>query len=257
MLVAALGLSAPVAADEDGTLAPYVADVRPGEIVTIFGEFCTSGRQATGATLFTRGDRPKGPTIAFPLTLGDVQFQQSTTGISFIYAAGEERTYSWVTVTCNDGTSATSQATPVTVWPAKGSLWFHSPYDRLGAASGQQTVVEVSSLDCVEGSTATIDLIDEGSSIAAATAPVADRWMRFALAVPRSAASGEREVEVSCDAIDGGRITDRHQFTVFSDAPPVIPRTGLRADLVLWAGLLVALGLTLRTTTRSAIGRQR
>lgn len=244
---------------EGATMVVSDTEVHVGEPVTVTANFCPSGLTITTLQFVTHG-LPKSPVMTLPLDPASVGLVQDATGFHFTYTPTTDRETLWFTATCWDYTTATSEATKVTVYPPLGEHWFVSPYGTLGAAPGEAVTLTVNSMDCDTGSTATFHIVGpggDGPSIASATATVTGGIAEATLTVPADATPGDDySATMSCPAEGYGTLNGGDPFTVYGTEPPVvIPETGASATLAWLAGALVLVGLALRSVAARSLRR--
>lgn len=258
LALAILALPSPARAGAP-TIEVDTTAVHRGEPVTVTANFCPIGLTITTLQFVTHG-LPKSPVMTLPLDPASVGLVQDATGFHFTYTPTTDRETLWFTATCWDYTTATSEATKVTVYPPLGEHWFVSPYGTLGGAPGEAVTLTVSTMDCDADSTATFHIVGpggDGPTIASGTANVTGGVAEVTLTVPADAAPGDDySATMSCTAAGHGTLSGGDPFTVFGTEPPVvIPETGASGTLAWLAGALVLIGLVLRSVAARSLRR--
>ncbi|MEN9646481.1 MAG: hypothetical protein RL238_3150 [Actinomycetota bacterium] len=243
----ALAWQAPAAHAAGLSLTPDATAVHVGETILLTADFCATGNTVDLLEVTVASGGPSGPATTTALDPGIVT--QTVDGFSFLHTTTTEETAVWFAATCSDASTASSSATPVLVYPTVGLLWWQAPAEGFGAGVGGTGAVSATSIDCVEGSTATAELLVDGTTVSSITGVVTGGALQFDLPIPIDTPGGRHEVLVSCDAIAGGQIVDSHPFSV-TDSSGVgggggsIPVTGRSLPLGL-AVVLVLTGLAL------------
>lgn len=255
-ILLAAGSLAPAAAHAAilDPLQVSVQQLHVGGTVTVTGNFCPNTGPEPTITYTTQTAYPKAPIMTLPLSLASVGFAQNALGFTFTYTAPTEKTWVWFDVTCDGSTHSTS-ATPVIVYPLLGQHWFVSPYGVLSGAPGATVPFTVRTMDCDDTSTATLSLVGDGgagATLASTTGTVTAGVIEFSLEVPADTVPGSGYAAiVDCTATGHGTLRSGDPFTVLGDAPvdPTIPATGpMRATgtIALLAGAFLLTGVLLR-----------
>ena len=234
------------------TLTPSSTDVRPGETITLTGNYCGTGSTITGATITTKTQYPKAPVMELPLNLANIGLSQTAGGFTFTHTPAEAEIVLWFSVTCSDTTTASSVDSKVTVWPPYGELWFYGAYPTpIFGDRGWYAFFSVYSIDCDPSVQATVLLQRRGRTVSSVKDSFEDLWMYVELPVPANTPGGEDyQIVVSCTGVRGGIITDSKAATIVPfDGLPVI---GNGQHLWTWGGGALALGALL-----AAVGRRR
>ena len=222
----------PVAHATVVSLTPDTNAVHVGETLLLTATFCDSDETVDALEVTIAAGGPSGPASTTALDPSIVT--SAVDGFTFLYTTTVDRSAVWFAATCSDGTTASSSATPVLVYPPVGLLWWQDPGNGFGAEQGGNGNVAAITLDCLDGSTATAEFIAAGTTITTTTATVVGGSLQFDVHVPAWVTPRTHEVLVTCTASAGGQIADRTPFTVFAgpgtgnggNTPGAIPVTG-------------------------------
>lgn len=240
----------PVADAAGESLTPDTTAVHIGETLLLTANFCPTGNTVDSLEVTVAQGGPSGPAATTALDPGIVT--QTADGFTFLHTTTVDQSAVWFAATCTDASAASSSTTPVLVYPPVGLLWWQASPSGFGAEQGANSAVAATSLDCLDGSTATAELIVTGTTITTTSAPVSGVHLQFDVHVPAWVTPGTHEVLVTCTASVGGQIADGTPFTVFTGPGPdtgtgtggAIPITGPSLQLELAAVILLA-GLAL------------
>lgn len=249
-VVVALAWQTPVADAAGETLTPDTTAVHVGETLLLTANFCAAGSTVDALEITVASGGPSGPATTTALDPSIVT--QTVDGFTFLHTTASAQSAVWFAATCSDAATASSSATPVLVYPTVGLLWWQTTPSGFGAEQGGNGTVEATSLDCVNGSTATAELVVVGTTITTTTGVVNGVNLQFDVHVPAWVTPGTHEVLVTCDAGVGGQVADRTAFTVFANgavgngggSTGQIPVTGPSLQLGLATVILLA-GLAL------------
>lgn len=214
-VVVALAWQAPVADAAGETLTPDITAVHVGETLLLTANFCATGNTVDALEVTVAAGGPSGP--ATTTALDPAIVTQTADGFTFLHTTAVGQSAVWFAATCSDAATASSAASPVLVYPSAGLLWWQTPPSGFGAEQGANGTVTATSLDCVNGSTATAELIVAGTTITTAGGVVNGVNLQFDVHVPAWVTPGDWEVLVTCDAGAGGQVADRTAFTVFAN----------------------------------------
>lgn len=233
------------------TLTPSTTAARAGETVTFTGNFCGTGASITGISITTKTEWPKAPVMTLPVDLATAGVVQSGSGFTFTHTPTDDRVEIWFSVTCSDGSSASSDTEKVTVWPPAGDLWFITPYPGpFYGERGQLLEIDVRSIECSTESPAIVSLIHGTNTVVSTTGQFLDTRLHVELAVPASTSGGtDYETVVTCASIERGEtIVDSHPTSIapFSDLPVI----GSGTALAVLAALSTTVGAALVRGTR-------
>ena len=208
----ALAWQVPAAHAAGPTLTPDTTAVHVGETILLTADFCPLGSTVDALEITVASGGPSGP--ATTTALDPTIVTQTIDGFSFLHTTAVEESAVWFAATCSDAAAASSSATPVLVYPTVGLLWWQTPVEGFGAGAGGSGTVTATSLDCIDGSTATAELLVDGSTVSSTTGTVSGVTLQFELPVPSDTPGGVHEVLVTCNATAGGQIADSNPFTV-------------------------------------------
>ena len=214
-VVVALTWQTPVADAVGETLIPDTTAAHVGETLLLTANFCATGNTVDALEVTVASGGPSGPATTTALDPSIVT--QTVDGFTFLHTTTSAQSAVWFAATCSDASTASSSATPVLVYPTVGLLWWQAPSSGFGAEQGGDGIVEATSLDCLNGSTAVAELIVVGTTITTTSATVNGVNLQFAVHVPAWVTPGTHEVLVTCDAGVGGQVADRTAFTVFAN----------------------------------------
>ena len=260
IILGVLAVGAQVAHAEGETLVPDVAAVHVGETVLLTGNFCAEGNTLDALEVTVAAGGPSGP--ATTTALDPTIATQTVDGFTFLYTTEVDQSAVWFAATCSDASTASSSASPVLVYPTVGLLWWQAPAEGFNGEQGGAVNIGATSIDCVDGSTATAELLVGGTTVSSATGLVAGTDLQFSLPIPAATPAGAHEVFVTCSATAGGQIVDSHPVTVLSNGvggggggvgsgSGSIPVTGPSLQLGL-ATVILLTGLTLVWFARQA-----
>lgn len=250
--IAALLTAVPVFA-APAALTPSPLLVHAGELVTITGDACPSGQTVTQVLQQTLGPNfAKGVPPFVPLDLGSINLSDTPGGVSFQVTPDTPRRHLNFRVDCSDGSQSTN-ATPVTVQPPLGELWWsYNSYDQFLVDAGGQLFFSAHTWECPQGSTATATITNSGGTTVIGpltTTVAADGLIEFDVAVPSTLAGGTYTGTISCN---GGAVSGETPINVVGDGS-VVPATGNNTVLAWLAGALIVVGLVLRVTARRRV----
>ena len=208
----ALAWQVPAAHAAGPTLTPDTTAVHVGETILLTADFCPLGSTVDALEITVASGGPSGP--ATTSALDPTIVTQTIDGFSFLHTTAVEESAVWFAATCSDAAAASSSASPVLVYPTVGLLWWQTPVEGFGAGAGGSGTVTATSLDCIDGSTATAELLVDGSTVSSITGLVSGVTLQFELPVPSDTPGGVHEVLVTCNATAGGQIADSNPFTV-------------------------------------------
>jgi LPXTG-motif cell wall-anchored protein len=247
-----VGAASGAAAIADGsvlTVTPTMA--RVGDPVVVSGQVCAVGQSVTEVsvdTVYTGTDRASTHVV---IDLASLSITQTDSGFSFTYIPTEAEVELGFQVSCSDGATAASPARKVWVFGPSGRQWFLQSGSALAGVAGTTFNVVIRSMDCVEGSLATVTLGRHLNTLAGSvdgtfTNGVLDVMM---LIYPPSTSSVS-DLEVRCGSVSGGVISDLRAFTVIPQGKPLPATGGVSSNELVIASLLVLAGLGL-------VGRRR
>lgn len=251
-LAALLSTGAAIAAPT--ALSPSPLLVRAGEVVTVTGDACPAGQTVTQVLQQTLGPNfAKGVPPFVPLDLGSINLSDTPAGVSFQVTPDTPRRHLDFRVDCSDGSQSTN-ATPVTVQPPIGELWWsYNSYDQFLVDAGGQLFFSARNWECPLGSSATATIANSGGTTVIGpltTTVAADGLIEFDVVVPASLAGGTYTGTISCN---GGAVSGTTPLTILGDGS-VVPATGGNNAALAWmAGALIVVGLVLRVTARRRV----
>ena len=224
---------------------------RVGDPVVVSGQVCAVGQSVTEVsvdTVYTGTDRASTHVV---IDLASLSITQTDSGFSFTYIPTEAEVELGFQVSCSDGATAASPARKVWVFGPSGRQWFLQSGSALAGVAGTTFNVVIRSMDCVEGSLATVTLGRHLNTLAGSvdgtfTNGVLDVMM---LIYPPSTSSVS-DLEVRCGSVSGGVISDLRAFTVIPQGKPLPATGGVSSNELVIASLLVLAGLGL-------VGRRR
>jgi hypothetical protein len=233
-------------------LTPTPLLVHAGDVVTVTGDACPAGQTVTQVLQQTLGPNfAKGVPPFMALDLGAISLSDTPGGVSFQITPDTPRRTLNFRVDCSDGSSSTN-ATPVTVQPPLGELWWtYNSYDQFLADAGGQLFFTARNWECPLGSAATATIANSAGTTVAGplnTTVAADGVIEFDVTLP-TLAGGTYTGTISCN---GGAVSGTTPITVLGDGT-VVPSTGSNTLLAWLAGVLVLVGLILRVTARRRV----
>jgi len=211
----ALAWHVPAANAAGPILSPDTTAVHVGETILLTADFCPEGNTVDALEVTVAAGGPSGP--ASTAALDPTIVTQTVDGFSFLYTTESAESAVWFAATCSDASTASSSATPVLVYPTVGLLWWQAPSGGFAGEQGGSVSIAATSLDCVDGSAATVELLVGGTTVSSATGTVSGVDLQFTLPIPAATPAGAHEVFVTCTATAGGQIVDSNPITVLSN----------------------------------------
>ncbi|MEQ1703848.1 MAG: hypothetical protein ABMA25_27390, partial [Ilumatobacteraceae bacterium] len=215
--VAAL-LSVGPALAAPAALTPSPLLVHAGDLVTVTGDACPSGQTVTQVLQQTLGPNfAKGVPPFVPLDLGSINLSDTAQGVSFQVTPDTPRRTLNFRVDCSDGSQSTN-ATPVTVQPPIGEVWWTYPvYGQFMVDAGGQFFLTARNWECQMGSAATATITNSGGTTVIGpltTTVAADGVIEFDVTVPSTLPGGTYTGTISCN---GGAVSGTTPITVVGD----------------------------------------
>lgn len=252
LAVAPAGTAQARPADYDAVLVPSPDKVRPGQTITVAGDFCPTPNTVTFVGVQTLPkDYPKGLPPHLPLDLNAIDLQQTATGMSFEYIAPTQYTVLHFAVTCSDGSHAIDTG-PVMVFPPLGQFWWSDRGGEIRAQQGIQFTLAMTTMDCDLGQQASVIIYDTttlDSWFSASGSFSADGVVYWDITPSTAVAPGAYLAVIHCAKPGGGTYMGTHAVLV-ADADGNIPATGSGTALPIFAATLLAAGTILLATSR-------
>ena len=258
MLVGAGSATAALADASVLTITPSMA--RVGDAITVTGQSCAAGQSLTGVRVDTAYTGAARASTQVALDLAPLAIAQTAGGFSFTYVPVEAEVELGFQVTCSDGSVATSPARKVWVFGPYGRHWFLQSGSALAATAGSTVNVVIRSMDCVEGSLATVTLGRHLNTLAGSVeGTITNGVLDVMMLIYPSATSSVSDLEMRCESVRGGILSDLRPFAVSALGKPLPATGGVSSGELVIASLLVLAGLGLigcrhdrRTAKRSA-----
>jgi hypothetical protein len=257
----AVGAGSTTAAVDDAlvlSITPPMA--RVGDSVTVSGQTCGSGQHVTEVRVDTAYTGTARASTQVALDLASLAISQTAGGFSFTYVPAEPEVELGFQVTCSDGSVATSPTRKVWVFGPYGRHWFLQSGSALAATAGSTVNVVIRSMDCVEGSLATVTLGRHLNTLAGAVqGTMTNGVLDVMMLIYPSATSSVSDLEMRCESVRGGILSDLRPFVVSPRGKPLPATGGVSSGELVIASLLVLAGLGMigrrhdrRITKRSA-----
>ena len=242
MAMSAGSATAALADASELSITPSMA--RVGDSVTVTGQSCAAGQNLTEVRLDTAYTGAARASTQVALDLASLAITQTAGGFSFTYVPVEAEVELGFQVTCSDGSVATSPARKVWVFAPYGRHWFLQSGSALAATAGSTVNVVIRSMDCVEGSLATVTLGRHLNTLAGSVeGTITSGVLDVMMLVSSSAASSVSDLEMRCESVRGGILSDLRPFVVSPRGKPLPATGGVSSGELVIASLLVLAGL--------------
>ncbi|MUH52469.1 MAG: hypothetical protein F2789_14815 [Actinobacteria bacterium] len=219
-------------------LAP--AAVHVGEPIDVSAQFCGAGHQVSRVQTWHWYPNTKLPPIEIPVDVSTLAISQHADGFSFALVPTEREIGLGVRVTCDDGSSAGSEAQRVWVFGDFGDFFFLAPYGIVRGDAGATAVITARTMDCVEGTTVDASLaFGLPPAIVHGHGTVVAGIVELQIAIPADAGDGVYELTVTCPSVRGGVVADSRPFVV-GTGQAAMPATGSPSMLLIWVGLALS-----------------
>jgi len=242
-----VGAASGAAAIADGsvlTVTPTMA--RVGDPVVVSGQVCAVGQSVTEVSVDivrTGTDRASTHVV---IDLASLSITQTDSGFSFTYIPTEAEVELGFQVSCSDGATAASPARKVWVFGPSGRQWFLQSGSALAGVAGTTFNVVIRSMDCVEGSLATVTLGRHLNTLAGSVeGTITNGVLDVMMLVASSATSSVSDLEMRCESVRGGTLSDLRPFAVSALGKPLPATGGVSSGELVIASLLVLAGLGL------------
>lgn len=220
--------------------------VRVGDPITVSGQSCAAGQSVTEVRVDTSYTGTTRASTQVALDLSSIAITQTAGGFSFAYVPPEAEVELGFYVTCSDGSVASSPARKVWVFGPYGRHWFLQSGSALAATAGSTVNVVIRSMDCVEGSVATVTLGRHLNTLAGAVqGTITNGELDVMMLIYPSAKSSVSDLEMRCESVRGGILWDLRAFALSAIGKPLPATGGVRSGELVIASLLVLAGLGL------------
>lgn len=244
MLLGAGSVTAALADASVLTITPSMA--RVGDAIMVTGQSCAAGQSVTGVRLDTAYTGAARASTQVALDLAPLAIAQTAGGFSFTYVPSEAEVELGFQVTCSDGSVATSPTRKVWVFGPYGRHWFLQSGSALAATAGSTVNVVIRSMDCVEGSLATVTLGRHLNTLAGSVeGTITNGVLDVMMLIYPSATSSVSDLEMRCESVRGGTLSDLRPFEVIPLGKPLPATGGVSSGELVIASLLVLAGLGL------------
>ena len=242
MAMSAGSATAALADASELSITPSMA--RVGDSVTVTGQSCAAGQNLTEVRLDTAYTGAARASTQVALDLASLAITQTAGGFSFTYVPVEAEVELGFQVTCSDGSVATSPARKVWVFAPYGRHWFLQSGSALAATAGSTVNVVIRSMDCVEGSLATVTLGRHLNTLAGSVeGTITNGVLDVMMLIYPSATSSVSDLEMRCESVRGGILSDLRPFVVSPRGKPLPATGGVSSGELVIASLLVLAGL--------------
>lgn len=242
MAMSAGSATAALADASELSITPSMA--RVGDSVTVTGQSCAAGQNLTEVRLDTAYTGAARASTQVALDLASLAITQTAGGFSFTYVPVEAEVELGFQVTCSDGSVATSPTRKVWVFAPYGRHWFLQSGSALAATAGSTVNVVIRSMDCVKGSLATVTLGRHLNTLAGAVqGTMTNGVLDVMMLVYPSATSSVSDLEMRCESVRGGILSDLRPFVVSPRGKPLPATGGVSSGELVIASLLVLAGL--------------
>ena len=242
MAMSAGSATAALADASELSITPSMA--RVGDSVTVTGQSCAAGQNLTEVRLDTAYTGAARASTQVALDLASLAITQTAGGFSFTYVPVEAEVELGFQVTCSDGSVATSPARKVWVFAPYGRHWFLQSGSALAATAGSTVHVVIRSMDCVEGSLATVTLGRHLNTLAGSVeGTITNGVLDVMMLIYPSATSSVSDLEMRCESVRGGILSDLRPFVVSPRGKPLPATGGVSSGELVIASLLVLAGL--------------
>ena len=244
-MVVGVGSATAVLADASVlSITPTMA--RVGDTITVSGQSCVAGQNLTEVRVDTAYTGTARASTQVALDLASLAITQTAGGFSFTYVPVEPEVELGFQVTCSDGSVASSPARKVWVFGPYGRHWFLQSGSALAATAGATVNVVIRSMDCVEGSLATVTLGRHLNTLAGSVeGTITNGVLDVMMLVASSATSSVSDLEMRCESVRGGTLSDLRPFAVSALGKPLPATGGVSSGELVIASLLVLAGLGL------------
>ena len=224
------------------SITPTMA--RVGDAVTVSGQSCAAGQSVTEVRVDTAYTGTARASAQVALDLASLAITQTAGGFSFTYVPAEAEVELGFQVTCSDGSVATSPARKVWVFGPYGRHWFLQSGGALAGTAGSTVNVVIRSMDCVEGSLATVTLGRHLNTLAGSVeGTITSGVLDVLMLIYPSATSSVSDLEMRCESVRGGILSDLRPFVVSPRGKPLPATGGVSSGELVIASLLVLAGL--------------